>query len=248
MSAPVFLAPPAALSDAAAGDTVQLDGPEGRHAVSVRRLRPGEDVHLTDGAGRTVEGVVASLDGRDRLVVQVVHVRTDPPPAPRLVLAQALAKGDRGELAVETATEIGVDEVLPWTASRCVVQWRGDRAAKGVARWRATAQEAAKQSRRSWFPVVSEPVGTAALAERVAGAALAVVLHEEAEQPLAGLAVPDDGDVLVVVGPEGGIAPEELQELEAAGALVCRLGATVLRTSTAGAAALAVLSAASRWR
>ncbi len=125
-------------------------------------------------------------------------------------MVQALAKGDRGELAVETMTEVGVDEIVPWRASRCVARWEGERGAKSLGRWRATAREAAKQSRRPWLPVVTEPATTAQVAERLAGAALAVVLHEEAVAPIAQVPVPRVGEIVVVVGPEGGIAPDEL--------------------------------------
>jgi 16S rRNA (uracil1498-N3)-methyltransferase len=164
------------------------------------------------------------------------------------VLVQALAKADRDDQAIESATELGVDEVVPWQASRSIVVWRGDRAAKALRKWESVVTAAAKQSRRSRVPVVAEPVGQRALVERIRGSALALVLHEDATAPLAGHALPDAGDVLVVVGPEGGISPEELTAFEEAGAVSVRLGSTVLRSSSAGPAALAVLSAASRWR
>jgi 16S rRNA (uracil1498-N3)-methyltransferase len=163
-------------------------------------------------------------------------------------VAQALPKGDRGELAVETMTEVGVDVIVPWAAARCVTRWRDARGARALARWRTTAHAAAKQSRRSRFPEVAEPASTQEVARLLAGAAAGVVLHEEATEPLAGLAVPAAGDVVVVVGPEGGISPDELAAFRVAGATAYRLGDTVLRTSTAGTAALAVVLAGSRWR
>ena len=202
---------------------------------------------LTDGAGGWASGVVSAVQ-RDELDVSVESLTRVPPPAPRLVVVQALPKGDRGELAVELMTEVGVDEVVPWAAARCVTQWKAERGDKALARWRSTAREAAKQSRRAWHPVVSAPATTAAVAERLAAAALAVVLHEEATAPLAAADVPAVGEVVAVVGPEGGLTQEELALLaNAAGTPAYRLGDTVLRTSTAGAVAAGVLLARTRW-
>lgn len=237
MTAPLFLV--AALEPGRA----VVGGDEGRHASDVRRLRAGEVVLLGDGRGRIGEGVVASVT-RGSIEVEVSSVHDEPAPQPRFVVAQALAKGGRDEDAVEAMTEIGVDEVLGWQAARSVAKWTD----RTEARWASTARAAAKQARRAWVPDITGPLATSALAERAAGAALAVVLHEGAIDPLVTCRVPDDGDVLVIVGPEGGIAPEELDTLTAAGAVACRLGPHVLRTSTAGVAALSVLSAASRWR
>jgi 16S rRNA (uracil1498-N3)-methyltransferase len=238
---------PRFLADSVTGGRVVLLGAEARHAAVVRRISPGEWVELTDGDGGVVAGTV-TVATPDRLEVAVARRWAEPAPQPRLLVAQALAKGDRAEAAVAVLTEVGVDEVLPWAASRCVVQWRGERGAKALSRWRVTAREAAKQSRRAWLPAVAEPVGTQALAALARTAALAVVLHEEAVEPLAALRWPESGDVLLVVGPEGGITAEETEALGRAGARVCRLGDTVLRTSTAGAVAAAVVLAATRWR
>jgi 16S rRNA (uracil1498-N3)-methyltransferase len=247
MTLPLFLLEPGRLDRAAPGDPLVLDGAEGRHAATVRRIRAGEAVLVADGRGRCARAeVVEAGDGRLSLVLREVVV--EPEPSQRLVLVQALAKGDRDEDAVEAATELGVDEVVPWQASRSVVVWRGARGEKSARKWVHVAEAAAKQSRRSRVPVVAPLVTTAALARRVAGAGAAYVLHEEATVPLAGRPLPGAGDVLVVVGPEGGIAAEELDLLQGAGAVPVRLGTTVLRSSTAGPAALAVLSAQGRWR
>lgn len=243
MSAPVFLAEAVQLER----EHVTLTGAEGRHAATVRRLRPGERVDLTDGRGRYARCVVTAT-GRDTLDVDVEECRDVPAPEPGLTVVQALAKGERGELAVETMTEVGVDEIVPWEAAHCVARWRGDRAAKGLARWRTTAREAAKQARRAWFPEVAELASTPDVARRLAAADLAVVLHEEAAEPLSTLAVPANGEVIAVVGPEGGLTGDEVAAFEKAGARPVRLGPTVLRTSTAGAAAAAVLQArCGRW-
>jgi 16S rRNA (uracil1498-N3)-methyltransferase len=178
----------------------------------------------------------------------VDEIRRDPAPVPRITVVQALPKGDRGELAVETMTEAGVDAVVPWAAARCVTQWRGERGAKSLAKWRATAREAAKQSRRAWLPEIAGPASTADLAQRVSAAACAIILEADAASRLHELALPDDGDIVLIVGPEGGISPAERAALRDAGAIEGRLGPTVLRTSTAGAVAAAtLLTRTSRW-
>lgn len=247
MTLPVHLVTAGTLGAVGPGTVVRLDGPEGRHAVAVRRTRVGERLVLADGSGRAVEGEVVGVE-RDALDLRVDEVRDEPEPAPRFVLVQALAKGERDDQAIESATECGVDEVVPWQAARSIVQWRGERGEKARRKWDAVLVAATKQSRRTRRPVLGPTVTTAGLVERAREAALVLVLHEDAEAPLAGVALPDAGDVLVVVGPEGGIAPEEVAALEAVGARTVRLGSTVLRASSAGPAALAVLSAASRWR
>jgi 16S rRNA (uracil1498-N3)-methyltransferase len=244
---PLFLVAPERLAGLGVGGAVVLDGPEGRHAATVRRIGAGESVLLSDGRGTRVTATVVTA-GRAELDLTVTAVEEDPEPSLRLVLVQALAKADRDEQAIESATELGVDEVVPWQAARSIVVWRGERGAKARRKWESVVTAAAKQSRRSRVPVVAEPVGQRELVERIRGSALALVLHEDASTPLAGLPLPASGDVLVVVGPEGGISPEELAAFEEAGARPVRLGSTVLRSSSAGPAALAVLSAAARWR
>ncbi len=239
MSDPVFHAE---LADPlpGVGATVLLDGPEGRHAAVVRRIRVGEQVQLSDGAGRGIVGPVVAVS-KQSITVEVASQLVEEPPALRLVVAQALAKGDRGELAVELLTEVGASEIVPWQASRSIVRWSGERGAKGLARWRSTAREAAKQSRRLWTPVVGDLVSTAGLAARVAAADLALLLHESATTSLAEVAVPRSGEVLLVVGPEGGISAEELEILSSAGGRPTLLTPHVLRTSTAGVVACAGL-------
>jgi 16S rRNA (uracil1498-N3)-methyltransferase len=225
---------------------VTVDGDEAHHAVAVRRLRVGEHVVLTDGAGTSVRGAVAST-GKRVFEVEVEEVTAHDRPSPEVVVVQAIPKGDRGELAVEVLTEIGVAIVVPWAASRSVAIWKGERATKSLARWRSTAREAAKQARRAWSPEVHEMASTAEVATLVGEADLAIVLHEEATSSLAALDVPA-GRVVVVVGPEGGLSEDEVAAFVAAGAVSVRLGSEVLRTSTAGLAAVsALLSRTPRW-
>ena len=247
MSAPVYLVPTEKASGWVDGALVDLDGPEARHAVTVRRTAAGEIIVLSDGAGRWARGPVRSV-GRDQLTIEVAEHGEDPIPAVRFVLVQALAKGDRDERAVETATEYGVDEVVPWQASRSIVQWRGDRGMRSWASWDAVIVAATKQSRRTRRPVLSPTCSTADLLSRIRAGSTAYVLDEEARVPLAGVDQPSAGEVLLIVGPEGGVSDAERTAFVDAGARLVRLGPQVLRSSSAGPAAIAVLSAATRWR
>jgi 16S rRNA (uracil1498-N3)-methyltransferase len=234
------------LAEAVVGRTVEVTGDEAHHAVAVRRLRVGESVVLTDGRGRSVTAS-ASTTGKRAFSAIVESVTDAPAPAPAVTVVQAVPKGDRGELAVEVLTEIGVAAVVPWAASRSVAVWKGERGEKALTRWRSTAREASKQARRSWFAEVDPLVTTQGVVTLISRCDLAVVLHEEATLSVTSL--PDiAGSVIVVVGPEGGLSEEEVAAFEAAGAHAVRLGAEVLRTSTAGVAAVAaLLSRTDRW-
>ncbi|MET7970238.1 16S rRNA (uracil(1498)-N(3))-methyltransferase [Micromonospora sp. NPDC005305] len=238
MSAPLFL-----VEALPTGDTLTLDGPEGHHAATVQRLRVGEELLLADGRGGTAGAVVTAV-GRGTLDLRVTTRGYADAFVPRLVVVQGIAKGDRGELAVQAMTEVGVDEIVPWAASRSVTQWRGERGVRAREKWAATAREAAKQARRPWLPVVAgtPDESTTTVARRISGAAAAFVLHEEAEDRLTTADLPEAGEIVLVVGPEGGIASSELTAFQEAGARPVRLGPSVLRTSTAGVAALTVLS------
>lgn len=245
-TAPVFL-----VEELPAGPRAVLRGDEARHAVTVRRMRVGERLTLADGAGSGAGCVIEAVRvGRDPELDLAVGERwTEPAPRPAVTVAQALAKGDRGELAVELATEAGADAILPWRAERSVARWEeGPRGTKALARWRSTARAAAKQARRLRVPPVRPPVGAAGLAEAVGAATVAYVLEGTATARLTELDLPADGELLLIVGPEGGISDAELRTLTEAGAIPVRLGPTVLRTSTAAAVALSALGAlTSRW-
>jgi 16S rRNA (uracil1498-N3)-methyltransferase len=234
MSLPLFL-----VDALPAGETGTLDGPEGHHAATVARLRVGESLILADGRGGTASASITAV-GRGSLELRILSREYEHAPDPRLTVVQGIAKGERGELAVQAMTEVGVDEIVPWSAARSVAQWRGERGDRSRERWASTAREAAKQARRSWVPQVAPTAGTGAVADRLAAADRALVLHEEAETALSAVELPATGEIVVVVGPEGGIAPDELAAFASATAV--RLGPSVLRTSTAGVAALALLS------
>ncbi|GAB3601964.1 16S rRNA (uracil(1498)-N(3))-methyltransferase [Microbacterium aureliae] len=235
-------------SSVAAGGTIVLTGAEAHHAAVVRRVRVGEEVTVGDGRGTWLTGVCAEVSPRE-VSVRVSTRRDVPAAAPRVVLVQALAKGDRDELAVQAATELGVDEILPWQAARSVSRWEGPKAQKGRDRWTSIVREAAKQAHRAWVPDVAAPVTTAELAERARRSRM-LVLDPAADRPLSAVLreAPEQGEIVLVVGPEGGITEQERERLVEAGATAVRLGDTVLRTSTAGPAALAVVGVVlGRW-
>ncbi len=217
-----------------------LDGPEGRHASLVRRMRVGELLVLSDGAGR-IAGACVTAVAKGSVEVTVDAAVDTGEPAVRVTLVQALPKGERSELSVELATEAGVDALVPWAASRCVARWSPEKSVRGTARWQTVAREAAKQSRRSSVPPVSPLASTDTVARLIESSTAALVLHEAGSIPITAARLPAAGDVVLVVGPEGGLSPDELAAFTSAGAQVVRLGREVLRTSTAGAVALGAL-------
>jgi RNA methyltransferase, RsmE family len=233
------------LADVEVGARLTLTGPEAKHAATVNRTRPGESVLIGNGRGLVASGEVLVATSTE-LTIDVEAVERVPRAEPAITLVQALAKGDRDELAVQAATELGVDAVIPWSASRSVSRWEGAKVAKGRDRWAAIVREASKQSIRAWTPEVGELATTKQVAA-LAATHRVLVLEPGATSALTAVR-PDGRPLVLVVGPEGGIAPQELDAFLAAGAEVVRLGDTVLRTSTAGPAALAVLNAAlGRW-
>jgi 16S rRNA (uracil1498-N3)-methyltransferase len=252
VSNPVFFATPGALDHQVPGSHFVLEGAEARHAVTVKRIAVGESVDIADGAGKRLTGTVAAV-GQGELTVECSVLDTEERPDLRLVLVQALAKGDRDELAAETATELGIDAIIPWQSERSIVRWKGERAAKAHAKWQSVVTAAAKQARRAWIPEVRAAVDGAGLQAAVSAADLAIILHEDAVRPLrsvleawcgdnAGAAVPGPREILLIVGPEGGISPREVTRLCGAGAVTALLGHHVLRSSTAGPAATVLAS------
>lgn len=247
MTASVYLVEPELVTNVAAGDRLDIRGPEARHAVTVSRVDVGEAIDLVDGNGRRVRGVVAATALPDHLAVDVTEIIDVREPDPRFVVVQALAKGEHGELAIDLMTQLGVDEVIPWQANRSVVRWTPERAERAQAKWQEAAIRAAKQSRRSRVPRIAPMVGLDGLITLVRGAATPIVLHEEARWSFLDVPLPRRGDILLIVGPEGGIDDAERAALIEAGAREAVLGPMVLRSSLAGAAALAVLASRIRW-
>lgn len=236
MSLPVFL------TDSLAGERLTLTGGEGRHAVTVKRIQPGERVLLIDGSGAAATVEVAEVRGKDTLVGEVIEHHPHQPPRPYVVVVQALPKSERSELAVDLATQAGADEIIPWQAARCEAKWTDAKTPKHVAKWEAAATAAAKQSRRTRIPPIAQPVTTSQLAELIAGHT-AYVLHEDAAEPIGSVDL-DVDKLYLVIGPEGGIGDEELDAL---GARAVRLGPEVYRTASAAMVALSAIGALKRW-
>ena len=255
MSLPVFIVDSLPAVSAAggsptsgSGSIVRVDGPEGRHAAAVKRLQVGEAVQLTDGQDHSAIGTVTAVIGKTAIEVTLDEVVDVPRPGPQVTVVQAIPKGDRGELSVDLMTQAGVDDIVIWQASRCIARWFGAKETKGREKWAATAREAAKQSRRSWVPEVTGPVGAQAVEKLISDADLALVLHEAAATPLTKLELPQSGRIVLIVGPEGGVTDAEVAAFQAAGAKTVVLGPQVLRSAAAGAVALGALGALTpRW-
>lgn len=246
MSLPVFLHPDLSLAEV--GQPVGLDGAEGRHAVTVKRMGPGESLVLIDGSGLRITATITDVQGKDTLAALVDDITTSPEPSPRVIVVQAIPKSERAELAVDLATQAGADEIIAWQADRCVSKWDAKKAPKALGKWESAAVAAAKQSRRTRIPAVRGPLTTRQLCEEISGTG-ALVLHEDASLRLKDL---DDlattETIYLLVGPEGGIGEEELAQLTAAGATAIKLGPEVLRTASASMVALASIGTlTSRW-
>ncbi|MFE6864778.1 16S rRNA (uracil(1498)-N(3))-methyltransferase [Nocardia sp. NPDC057668] len=232
------------------GATAVLDGPEGRHAATVRRIRVGEPITLSDGHGVLADSEVVAAQ-KDRLELKVLDRRVAAPATPQVTVVQALPKSDRSELAIELMTEAGADAIVPWQAARCVSNWE-NKAHKAVEKWRTAAKQAARQSRRAYIPDVAELHSTRQLVELVRSAvergAVVAALHESGAGRFTELPFEGAAEVVLIVGPEGGLDDSEIAQLSEAGARAVLLGPTVLRTSTAAAVALGALGALTpRW-
>ncbi len=226
----------------AVGSLVELDAEEAKHAISVRRMRVDEAIQLTDGRGLRVQGSVSEIKAKS-LIVKVATVTQEQSPTNEITLIQALAKGDRDELAIQAATELGVMRVIPWQAERSISRWDAAKAAKGQVRWQVICDEAAKQSLRVWHPQVEQLVDSQTLTKGFAEFDQVYVLDPTAIRGLASQKA-FSSKIAVIIGPEGGIDESELSLFEAAGAIRVGLGDSILRTSTAGVAAISVIQAA----
>lgn len=222
------------------GAVVTLDGSEGRHASTVSRVRVGEKLAIGNGRGLMLGAEVLSTS-KDTVELSVTSVELNERESPAIVLVQALAKTDRDERAVEACTELGVSAVIPWAADRSVSKWEGPKVDKGLARWAAIVREATKQSIRSFLPEVGPHFKSSQLGIALQGMNV-LVLDPTGEELLSEVKL-DGRDIALVVGPEGGISEHELTRFREDGAHIVKMGTNILRTSTAGPAALAILNA-----
>ena len=240
MVEPLFISPIS--SDVSIGSKVRISGAEAKHALAVKRMQPGEAISISDGLGTKLRGKV-TLATKEFLELEVSAIEQLERPKPSLTLIQALAKGDRDELAVQACTELGIDTVIPWQADRSVSIWKHDKKTKGQLRWQAIATEAAKQSLRAFIPTVEPVLGTEELFERLRGFDVCLVLDPTAKVSITSVELSASNSIAIVVGPEGGITDQELQALQRAGGLLVSLGSGILRTSTAGVAVVSYLQA-----
>ncbi len=234
-----------AVGSAEVGAVVELSTQEARHATAALRMTTGDQVLVSDGAGRRAIGTLTIRDHSTAVVIE--SIADELPADPSITVVQALAKGEHGELAIDLMTQVGVDRIIPWAAQRSIVQLKGDRADKALAKWQQAARAAAKQSRRAWLPEVTAVMATKQLLSVLADFDVVFLLHEAAVAPLATAELPAQGSICLIVGPEGGIAPDEQQVLQGAGAVPVLLGPGVLRASLAGAVAVSVLASRLRW-
>ncbi|GAB03848.1 16S rRNA (uracil(1498)-N(3))-methyltransferase [Gordonia amarae] len=247
MGAPLFWVD----SVPSAGAEVLLSGPEGRHAVTVARVRVGETIRVGDGRGSVGDCEVVDVAGKDKLRAVVRTFTYADRPRPTVTVVQALPKAERSELAVDLATQAGADRIVPWQAARCVSRWTG-KSDKGIRKWEQAAEAAAKQARRAWVPEITDLAGTTDVRSRcaavMAAGGVVAVLHEEATTGFASLPLASAKEIVLVVGPEGGIDETELADLTALGAIAVLLGPEVLRTATAAAVALGAIGVMTpRW-
>lgn len=231
------------------GSVVGLSGTEGRHAVQVKRIAVGERLELIDGTGTRAVVAVTELSAKDRLMGVIESITYEPPPVPQVTVVQALPKSERSELAIDLLTQAGADVIIPWQGSRCVTKWATPaKAAKGITKWQAAARAAAKQSRRAVIPQIRAVAATLDVEKLIATADVALVLHEKATLSIKNVTLDKAQNVLLIVGPEGGISDTELSAFQHAGAQAIMLGPQVLRTASAGMVALAAIGMrTARW-
>ncbi len=210
------------------------------HLVRVLRLREGDDCVLFNGDGFDYAAKIAAISKREvrAQVVSAAEIRNESPL--RIVLLQGIARGEKMDLILQKATELGVAAVLPVNSERSEVKLDAERAAKRLDHWRSVVVSACEQSGRAIVPDVLAPQ-TLAGAARSVDTALKLILDPEGEHALAMLDAPSPLSVCIAIGPEGGWSPRDRETLRAAGFSGLRLGPRILRTETAGLAAIAAL-------
>jgi 16S rRNA (uracil1498-N3)-methyltransferase len=226
------------------GQTQELSGDEGHHAVSVMRLSVGEQIKIADGSGNWVSGTITEVNKRS-LKIDVAQRGNAQAGKPELVVVQAVTKSDRTKEMLELLTVGGADQIIPWQAERCISKWQSDSAQK----WMSSIKESAKQARRVKLPILADEVTTSQLVKLFQSTDKVVILHEGAMNGISQLNLSNNLErIILIIGPEGGISDAEISQLENAGAVTARLGDLVLRSAHAGFAALAAIqSSIGRW-
>ena len=219
------------------GASYSFNSEDANHAIKVLRIEVGEIFRVSDGNGGWANVQVNEVTKRS-LETTVLEVGRQEPLEIKFTVVQALPKSDRAKEAVELLTEAGADVIVPWLANRSISR------TEVISKFATTAREASKQSRRLFIPQLHETVKERGVIELIKNADLALVFHESAQVKLSEIITPQTKakNVVIVIGPEGGITEEELASFAAAGAHVAGLGRPILRSAHAGLAALSAVN------
>ena len=229
-------------SEAIVPPTVRITGPLLQHLRASLRLQPGELLTVTDERGRRYRAEIAEVS-IGTLIGRILDTTSAPPKtSPSIVLAQSLLKGEKMDWVIQKATELGVARIAPVLASHSVVRPRADRIEHQLARWQRIALAAAQQSERWSVPVIDEPATVPHLLSTSKTAAVKILLAERSDgASLSNLPLHNDGDVWLLIGPEGGWEEAEFRHMREQGFVGVTLGPRILRAETAAIAALTIL-------
>ena len=226
--------------------SIEVAGDEAHHAIKVLRIKLGEEILVSDGAGNWVRAVVENIE-KKTFRAKVLERGFQEEKSPRLIVVQGLPKSDRVKDAIEILVESGVDLIIPWQADRSISKWQKD----SLVKWQSAAVAATKQSRRFRKPEIIDGLSLSELLEIESENSAFLVMHESATTKLSEVVTSKFAgmsEIIIVIGPEGGISDSELAVLEGAGAHIVGLGPEVFRSAHAGGAALSAVSALiGRW-
>ena len=225
---------------------IEVSGDEAHHAIKVLRINIGEEILISDGAGNWVRASVENIE-KKTFAAKVLERGFQQEKSPRLIVVQGLPKSDRVKDAIEILVESGVDLIIPWQADRSISKWQKD----SLDKWKNAAVAATKQSRRFRKPEIIDGLSLSQLLEIESENSAILVMHESAETKLSQVVTSkfaDMSEIIIVIGPEGGISESELELLQSVGAHIVGLGPEVFRSAHAGGAALSAVSALiGRW-
>lgn len=223
---------------------ITITGREAHHIIDVMRLAPGDEVVTFDGSGKEYLGVIRSFGGKS-VVVEISKLREKPfPQTARITLIQAVPKKDKMDYVVEKASELGVGSIVPVMSGRCVPDWDGRKMAARVERWRKIAIASSKQCGRADIPEVADICGAAEAFRYAARCDIRLIatLSDKTIPLKSALSGFKRGAISVAIGPEGDFTPEEVEGAAGAGFIPVSLGPRVLKSDTAGLAAIAIIN------
>jgi 16S rRNA (uracil1498-N3)-methyltransferase len=225
---------------------IEVSGDEAHHAIKVLRTSVGEEILISDGTGNWVRACVEYIE-KKTFTAKVLERGFQPEKSPRLIVVQGLPKSDRVKDAIEILVESGVDVIIPWQADRSISKWQKD----SLTKWQSVAEAATKQSRRFRKPEIIDGLSLSQLLEIESENSAVLVMHESATTKLSEVVTSKFAgmsEIVIVIGPEGGISDSELELLQSTGAHIVGLGPEVFRSAHAGGAALSAVSALiGRW-